>query len=75
MLAMEALTIRNFVLQMPFADDIRHYTFPSLSTLISRKGERITKHPYLPTDEQLEAMDKFIDAMDLMNAGEKDEEG
>ncbi|KAH7883997.1 SPOC domain-like protein [Phlebopus sp. FC_14] len=61
--------------QMPFADDIRHYTFPSLSTLTSRTGERITKHPYLPTDQQLEAMDKFVDAMDLMEAGENDEEG
>ncbi|KIJ59827.1 hypothetical protein HYDPIDRAFT_118081 [Hydnomerulius pinastri MD-312] len=61
--------------QMPFADDVRHYTFPSLSTLISRSGERIAKHPYLPTEEQLEAMDKFVDAMDLMGAGEKDEDG
>ncbi|KAG6333279.1 hypothetical protein ID866_5813 [Astraeus odoratus] len=60
---------------MPFADDIRHYTFPSLTTLISRSGERITKHPYLPTEEQLDAMDKLIDDMDLMDAGEKDDDG
>ncbi|KAF9242344.1 SPOC domain-like protein [Melanogaster broomeanus] len=61
--------------QMPFADDARHYTFPSLSTLTSRSGEKITKHPYIPTEEQLEAMDKFVDAMDLMQGGEKDEDG
>ncbi|KAF9229802.1 ku80-like protein [Gyrodon lividus] len=61
--------------QMPFADDVRHYTFPPLSTLTSRSGERITKHPYLPTEEQFEAMDKFVDAMDLTEAGEKDEDG
>ncbi|KAI6153115.1 SPOC domain-like protein [Pisolithus tinctorius] len=61
--------------QLPFADDIRHYTFPSLTTLTSRTGERITKHPYLPTEEQLEAMDQFIDDMDLSDAGEKDEKG
>lgn len=60
---------------MPFADDVRRYTFPSLSTLISRSGETITKHPYIPTEEQLEAMDNFVDAMDLMEAGEKDEKG
>lgn len=59
---------------MPFADDVRHYTFPSLLTLISRSGEEITKHPYIPTEEQLEAMDTFIDSMDLMEA-EKDEDG
>ncbi|KIK99226.1 hypothetical protein PAXRUDRAFT_822994 [Paxillus rubicundulus Ve08.2h10] len=61
--------------QMPFADDVRHYTFPSLSVLTSRSGERITKHPYLPTEEQLEAMDMFVDAMDLTDAGEEEEDG
>ncbi|KAH7926187.1 SPOC domain-like protein [Leucogyrophana mollusca] len=61
--------------QMPFADDVRKYTFASLSHLVSKKGESITKHPYIPTDEQMDAMDKFVDAMDLMEAGEKDEEG
>ncbi|KAH0838704.1 hypothetical protein J3R83DRAFT_7032 [Lanmaoa asiatica] len=60
---------------MPFADDVRHYTFPSLSTLVSRSGQKITKHPYIPTEEQLEAMDNFVDAMDLMEAGDKDEKG
>ncbi|KZT08940.1 SPOC domain-like protein [Laetiporus sulphureus 93-53] len=61
--------------QMPFADDVRDYPFPSLDTLISKKGEVVTKHPYLPTDKQLEAMERFVDAMDLMDAGEKDENG
>ena len=60
---------------MPFADDVRKYTFPSLNTLLNRKGERVSSHPFLPTDEQLEAMDNFVDAMDLMHAGEKDENG
>jgi len=40
-----------------------------------KKGEVVTKHPYIPTDEQQEAMDKFVNSMDLMHAGEKDEEG
>jgi ATP-dependent DNA helicase 2 subunit 2 len=60
---------------MPFADDVRKYTFASLDNLVSKKGEVITEHPYIPTEEQLEAMDNFVDAMDLMEAGEKDEEG
>ncbi|KAE9397612.1 SPOC domain-like protein [Gymnopus androsaceus JB14] len=59
---------------MPFQDDIRRYTFPSLDKLINKKGEILTEHPYLPTDTQLEAMDEFVDAMDLMEAGPKDEE-
>lgn len=60
---------------MPFADDVRKYTFASLETIVTKKGEVLTSHPYLPTDEQQEAMDAFVDAMDLMDAGEKDEEG
>jgi hypothetical protein len=60
---------------MPFADDVRKYTFASLDNLVNKKGEVVTKHPYIPTEEQQEAMDKFVDAMDLMHAGEKDEEG
>ncbi|KAI0668689.1 SPOC domain-like protein [Trametes maxima] len=61
--------------QMPFADDVRNFTFASLQTLINKKGEVVKEHPYLPTDKQLDAMADFVDAMDLMDAGEKDEEG
>ena len=42
---------------------------------MNKRGEVIKEHPYLPNDEQMEAMEKFVDAMDLMEAGEKDEEG
>ncbi|KAF9560191.1 SPOC domain-like protein [Agrocybe pediades] len=59
--------------QMPFADDVREYSFASLDVLINKKGEEVKEHPYLPTDEQLDAMDDFVDAMDLMDAGEDDE--
>ena len=60
---------------MPFADDVRKYTFASLDKLVSKKGELIAEHPYLPTEEQLDAMDKFVDSMDLMDAGDKDQDG
>ncbi|EIW86315.1 SPOC domain-like protein [Coniophora puteana RWD-64-598 SS2] len=61
--------------QMPFADDVRKYTFAPLEHLVSKKGDPITTHPYLPTSEQMSAMENFVDAMDLMDAGEKDEDG
>ncbi|KAI0735882.1 SPOC domain-like protein [Earliella scabrosa] len=61
--------------QMPFADDVRNFPFASLETLINKKGEVVTEHPYLPTAEQMSAMEDFVDAMDLSDAGEKDEEG
>ena len=60
---------------MPFAEDVRRYTFASLDRLLNKKGEPITNHPYLPTDEQLSAMEDFVDAMDLTDAGDKDEDG
>ena len=60
---------------MPFADDVRKYTFASLDKLVSKKGELITEHPYLPTKEQLDSMDKFVNSMDLMDAGDKDQDG
>jgi len=61
--------------QMPFADDVRKYTFASLDTLINKKGEILTEHPYLPTPKQLDTMDDFVDSMDLMHAGPKGESG
>ncbi|OBZ80021.1 ATP-dependent DNA helicase II subunit 2 [Grifola frondosa] len=61
--------------QMPFADDVRSFPFASLDTLITKSGEVLTKHPYLPNEEQMEAMENFVDTMDLMEAGEKDEDG
>ncbi|RPD59404.1 SPOC domain-like protein [Lentinus tigrinus ALCF2SS1-7] len=61
--------------QMPFAEDVRNFPFASLETLVNKKGEIVTDHPYLPTKEQLNAMEEFVDAMDLSDAGEKDEEG
>ena len=64
-----------FFLQMPFADDVRKYTFPSLMNLLNKKGERVTEHPYIPTEAQCAAMDDFVDSMDLMEAGEKDDDG
>ena len=63
------------VCQMPFADDVRKYTFASFDTLVTKKGQVVTSHPYIPTEEQLSAMDDLVDALDLMEAGEKDEEG
>jgi ATP-dependent DNA helicase 2 subunit 2 len=60
---------------MPFADDVRKYTFASLDTLLNKDGHEVKAHAYLPTNEQMSAMDEFVDAMDLMEAGDKDEEG
>lgn len=59
---------------MPFADDVRNYRFPSLDNPVSKTGNILEKHPYIPTDIQMEAMDEFVDAMDLTVGGEDDED-
>ncbi|KZT42746.1 SPOC domain-like protein [Sistotremastrum suecicum HHB10207 ss-3] len=61
--------------QLPFADDVRKYTFPSFDNLVSKKGEKVTQHAFLPTKTQMTAMEHFVDSMDLMHAGPKDESG
>jgi ATP-dependent DNA helicase 2 subunit 2 len=59
---------------MPFAEDNRNYTFQSLDLLYNKKGVRIENHPTIPTEDMLEAMDRFVDSMDLMEV-EKDDKG
>ncbi|KAG8984122.1 ATP-dependent DNA helicase II subunit 2 [Tulasnella sp. JGI-2019a] len=57
-----------FMVRVPFAEDIRNYTFPSLDNLKNRKGELVSKHPHLTTDDMVDAMEKWVDDMDLMKA-------
>ncbi|BGP23482.1 ATP-dependent DNA helicase 2 subunit 2 [Rhodotorula toruloides] len=61
--------------RFPFAEDIRPFQFPSLERIFNRKQVRKMEHKFLPTDEMDEAMKEFVDAMDITQAGEPDEEG
>ncbi|KAG8743939.1 ATP-dependent DNA helicase II subunit 2 [Ceratobasidium sp. 414] len=61
--------------QVPFAEDLRRFSFPSLERYVSKKGEVLTEHPYIPTSEMHSAMDNWVDSMDLMDAGPKGEDG
>ncbi|XP_054156604.1 X-ray repair cross-complementing protein 5-like [Oppia nitens] len=51
--------------QLPFDEDVRHYSFPSL----------YSKPRFSPTDDQLAAVDGLIDSMDLMTAGIDEDDG
>jgi ATP-dependent DNA helicase 2 subunit 2 len=59
---------------MPFAEDHRNYSFQSLDRLFNKRGQQLEKHQNLPTDEMMDAMESFVDSMDLMEV-EKDDEG
>ncbi|KAK9472412.1 SPOC like C-terminal domain-containing protein [Dipodascopsis tothii] len=49
--------------QLPFTEDRRPYVFPSLTTIRSLKGEVLTKHRFLPTDEMRTSMREYVHAL------------
>jgi ATP-dependent DNA helicase 2 subunit 2 len=59
---------------LPFAEDVRSYQFPPLDRVITVSGQTLSKHRFLPSDDLNEAMDAYVDAMDLSNYG-IDEDG
>ncbi|GAA6003096.1 uncharacterized protein JCM10292_002859, partial [Rhodotorula paludigena] len=61
--------------RFPFAEDLRQFQLGSLERLFNRKGKRVHDNKLLPTEEMDDAMDDFVDAMDLTEAGPPDEEG
>jgi ATP-dependent DNA helicase 2 subunit 2 len=60
--------------KVPFAEDMRPYTFAPLDKVVTMKGKVLTKHRSLPTEEQDEAMSEYVDSMNLMTV-QRDEEG
>ncbi len=47
---------------LPFAEDVRIYRFPPLDKVIGSSGSVLTKHRYLPTEDQDEAMSDYVDS-------------
>ena len=50
---------------LPFAEDVRAYQFPPLDKVITVSGQTLTKHRLLPSEELSEAMNAYVDSMDL----------
>ncbi|KAI0901441.1 ATP-dependent DNA helicase II subunit 2 [Annulohypoxylon nitens] len=60
---------------LPFAEDVRNYQFPPLDKVITVTGNiKYEDHRLLPSKDLSEAMDDYVDAMDI-SAWVKDEEG
>ncbi|KAF3929000.1 hypothetical protein ABW19_dt0208141 [Dactylella cylindrospora] len=51
--------------QLPFAEDLRTYKFAPLDVVKTLTGKLLEKHRLIPTEELQEAMDDYVDAMDL----------
>jgi hypothetical protein len=60
--------------KIPYMEDVRKYNFPSLEILYNKAGRQLEEHKNLPTKAMQDAMDDFVDMMDLEDAG-RDEEG
>ena len=59
--------------KIPFKEDYRRFTFPSLDRIVTKTGRELDVHEYLPTGEMLDKMGKFIENLDLMNIEANDE--
>ncbi|EPS42810.1 hypothetical protein H072_3234 [Dactylellina haptotyla CBS 200.50] len=53
--------------QLPFGEDMRRYKFAPLDTVKTITGKTLAKHRLIPTEELQEAMNDYVDAMDLTN--------
>ncbi|THX54188.1 putative Ku family DNA helicase [Aureobasidium pullulans] len=63
-----------FEVELPFAEDLRSYRFPALDKIVTVSGKELKQHRFLPSDDLMDAMSDYVDAMDLSKFGE-DEEG
>ncbi|KAI1816062.1 Ku70/Ku80 N-terminal alpha/beta domain-containing protein [Poronia punctata] len=60
---------------LPFAEDVRNYPFPPLDKVITVQGKIITEnHRNIPSRELQDAMDDYVDSMDI-SSWERDDEG
>ncbi|CAO3668533.1 unnamed protein product [Umbelopsis ramanniana] len=52
-------------IRLPFAEDIRQFSFAPLDVAILPNGKEVTDHRFLPSKELEDAMDTFVASMEL----------
>lgn len=60
--------------ELPFAEDVRPYRFPPIDKIVTVSGKVLAHHRNLPSKDLQNAMDTFVDRMDLSTLG-TDENG
>ncbi|KAK1147444.1 ATP-dependent DNA helicase yku80 [Aspergillus melleus] len=58
--------------QLPFAEDVRTYRFPPLDRVITVSGKVVTQHRNLPSDDLQNAMDKYVNSMEMVDTDDDD---
>lgn len=59
--------------ELPFAEDVRPYKFPPLDRILTVSGKILREHRNLPTPKLQDAMDAFVEDMDLSAFGRDDD--
>ena len=52
--------------ELPFAEDVRQYKFAPLDTVKTISGKKLDKHRFIPSEELQEAMNDYVDSMDIL---------
>ncbi|EPQ27792.1 uncharacterized protein PFL1_04537 [Pseudozyma flocculosa PF-1] len=52
--------------RVPFREDYRRFIFPPLDRIITKEGDELFEGPSIPTAEDQELFDEFVDSLDLM---------
>jgi ATP-dependent DNA helicase 2 subunit 2 len=63
-----------YEVELPFAEDLRAYKFPPLDRILTISGKVLKEHRHLPSPALQDAMDNFVDQMDISKL-EIDDEG
>ncbi|RAL10388.1 ATP-dependent DNA helicase 2 subunit KU80 [Aspergillus homomorphus CBS 101889] len=56
--------------QLPFAEDVRTYRFPPLDKVLTVSGKVVTQHRNLPSEDLMDAMEKYVLSMELTDTDE-----
>nr|POE88242.1 atp-dependent dna helicase ii subunit 2 [Quercus suber] len=59
--------------ELPFAEDVRSYKFPPLDRVVTVSGRTLKMHRNLPNDELQDAMNVYVDSMELSTYGRDDD--
>lgn len=54
--------------EVPFAEDLKRYPFPSLERVITADGKELKEHRSLPSNRMVSTMESLVDSMDLSQA-------
>ncbi|BFZ55853.1 ATP-dependent DNA helicase yku80 [Savitreella phatthalungensis] len=63
--AIEPGKVALYMVQLPFADDVRNYRFAPLDRIRTVRGDITESHRYLPSSALSDAMDAYVEAVSL----------